>query len=126
MRRLWIALGLLILVFSGSMAHSQYLERITHQMSDHLSAAQDYATENQWEDAMARTSEAHQIWQENDIYLHVSLRHSDTDEITESFQGMEELLSCQDLSQYSAANARLLTQIYLLWEGERLSWKNIF
>lgn len=125
MKRLWISLGVLVLLFAISLGHSAYLKATVTQMTDRLEAAQELAQNEEWEGATTLTQEAHQLWIEQDNYLHAFLRHSDTDEITESYQGMEELLACQDFSQYAAANARLLSQLYLLWEAEALSVKNV-
>ena len=53
------------------------------------------------------------------------LRHSDTDQIYTGFQEVLEFLTCQEAGEYSAANARLMTQISLLYEAEQFTLKNV-
>ena len=53
------------------------------------------------------------------------LRHADTDEVSSSFQEVGEFITCREDGEYSAANARLIAQIRLLYEAEQLSLKNI-
>lgn len=38
---------------------------------------------------------------------------------------MLEFLTCQEAGEYSAANARLMTQISLLYEAEQFTLKNV-
>ena len=64
-------------------------------------------------------------WQSRDSYLHILLRHSDTDQIYTGFQEVLEFLTCQEAGEYSAANARLMTQISLLYEAEQFTLKNV-
>ena len=61
-----------------------------------------------------------------DGYLHVTLRHSDTDLIHVGFQEVLEFIECQEGGEYSAANARLAAQIQLIYESEQLTLKNVF
>ena len=60
------------------------------------------------------------------MYLHVLLRHADTDQIYAGFQETLALLESQEYGEYAAANARLVTQIELLSEAEQLTLKNVF
>ena len=126
MKRLWVSLGLLVLLFGLSLAHSMYLEQMGREMSTLLEGAEQAVQEEEWARAILLTQQAQGIWERQDTYLHISLHHSDTDEITESFRSVLELLDCQEQAQYQATNARLLSQIYLLWEAEQLSLKNVF
>ena len=45
-------------------------------------------------------------WQDSHFYLHVVMRHSDTDQILRTFQSVLQYLELQELDQYAAANAR--------------------
>ena len=78
-----------------------------------------------WEEAHVLTEQALTQWQSRDSYLHILLRHSDTDQIYTGFQEVLEFLTCQEAGEYSAANARLMTQISLLYEAEQFTLKNV-
>ena len=73
------------------------------------------------------TDAALERWEEEETYLHMVLQHADTDEILLEFCEVRQLLSHrEDGGEYSAANERLITQIWLLSEMEQFSLKNLF
>ena len=126
MKRLWIALALLAALLCGTLLHTWSLRGFTQGLSDALDEAQTLARANRWEEASSLTEEALQTWRERDVYLHVLLRHADTDQIYAGFQETLALLESQEYGEYAAANARLVTQIELLSEAEQLTLKNVF
>ena len=75
--------------------------------------------------AQAATEAAFQRWNNHEMYLHILLRHSDTDLIYAGFQEALEYLDCREGGEYSAANARLMLRLGLLSEAERLTLKNV-
>ncbi|WP_294552206.1 DUF4363 family protein [uncultured Pseudoflavonifractor sp.] len=125
MKRLWIACGILAAIFAATLYNASYLNRFTASLSDRLTQAEAWAEAGNWAEAARLTEDAFQAWESHNLYLHVLLRHSDTDDINSSFQEVGEFISCQESGEYSAANARLITQIRLLYEAEQLSLKNI-
>ena len=125
MKRLWIALALLAALLCGTLLHTWSLRGFTQGLSDALDEAQTLARADRWEDARSLTEEALQTWRERDVYLHVLLRHADTDQIYAGFQEAMEYLDCREGGEYSAANARLLLRLELLSEAERLTLKNV-
>ena len=90
-----------------------------------LEQAEARAETGDWEEARVLTEQALTQWQSRDSYLHILLRHSDTDQIYTGFQEVLEFLTCQEAGEYSAANARLMTQISLLYEAEQFTLKNV-
>ena len=66
------------------------------------------------------------MWDAHDFYLHVSMRHTDTDNILLSLQAVEEAIALEEADQYRTSNAQLITQIQLLAEMEAPSLQNIF
>ena len=125
MRRLWIALALLAAVFCGTLFNSWYLADLTGALSRTLAQAEARAEGGAWEEAEALTRQAYEAWSDWDVYLHVLLRHGDTDQVYTGFREVLEFLTCQEGGEYSAANARLIAQIELLSEAEQLTLKNI-
>jgi len=125
MRRLCIALALLLLVLAGSAWSTHRLGIISGQMTSLLSQAEVLGEGGSWEEALSLTEQAEIIWENHEFFLHVILRHSDTDDITHSFREVKEFLHCREGGEYSAANAILMGRIYLLYEQERCTLKNL-
>ncbi|WP_297214062.1 DUF4363 family protein [uncultured Flavonifractor sp.] len=126
MKRLWIALALLGAIFAGTLLHIRSLHGFTDRLSTLLGQAEELAEAERWEQAAALTVQARDIWTGRDVYLHVLLRHGDTDSIYTAFRETLALLESREYGEYAAANARLTTQIQLLYEAEQLTLKNIF
>ena len=126
MKRFWIALLLLGAIFTGTLFHIRSLHGFTDTLSALLEQADELAAAEQWDQARDLTVQAKDTWGDRDVYLHVLLRHADTDSIYAGFQETLALLDSQEDGEYAAANARLVTQIQLLYEAEQLTLKNIF
>ena len=125
MRRLWIAALLLAAMFSCALFNSLYLRGLATQISGLLVRAEAAAEAGRWAQAGAPTQDAAAQWEGLGVYLHVSLRHTDTDQIRTGFQEVDEYLGAQEMGEYSAANAQLTTQLKLLWEAEQFNLENI-
>lgn len=125
MRRLLIAVTLLVLVLCGAWGSTNHLGELTGQMSSLLTQAENLGENGDWESALSLTRQAETFWKDHAFYFHILLRHSDTDNITQSFREVKEFLRCQESGEYSAANAILIGRIDLLYEQERCTLKNL-
>ena len=121
MKRLWISVGLLLLLLGGSLLNAWYAERLTDGMEERLRLSQALARQDRWEEALSVTREVYDQWQSLHFYLHSTMRHSDTDQILRGFRTVLEYLRLEEPDQYNAANADLLTQLELLAEMEQPS-----
>ena len=126
MRRLWISVAVLALLFCLTMLNSRYLDSYTKELTTLLRQAELCAADGDWDAAADKTEAALDSWKNQETYLHMVLQHRDTDEVLLAFQEVQQLISHQeDGGEYSASNARLITQIELLHEMEQLNWKNL-
>lgn len=125
MKRLWIACGILAAVFAATLCNAHYLNGFTSGLTDLLTQAEAKAEAGAWGEAEALTRQAREDWESHNSYLHIMLRHADTDAVHTGFREVQEFISCQEGGEYSAANARLMAQIGLLYEAEQLTFKNI-
>lgn len=125
MKRIWIAAALLLALLAGTLSHSFYIAAFTRDLTALLEAAEAKAEEEQWASAEELTQVARHKWDEQGAYLHILLRHSETDEVYTGFREVAEFIQCQEGGEYSAANARLIAQLELLAEAEQLNLKNI-
>jgi hypothetical protein len=125
MKRLWIALAILIFLFGTTLLNVFYLSRLTEELAGLLIEAERQAEDGQWERAEELTKQAQSRWDAQTGYLYVVLRHSDTDQVHIGFREVLEFIYCQEGGEYSAANAKLVAQIELLHEMETLTLQNL-
>jgi len=125
MKRLWIAVAILLAMLGGTLGNSYCLNNIIDSYTQQLSEAHRLAEADNWESASELTKQVTERWHKHDFYFHVMLPHRDIDEIHLTFQEVEEYLKLEESDQYNAANAKLIAQLGLLAEMEQLNLKNI-
>lgn len=126
MGRLWISAALLTALLGLTMYNTHYLGTYTDELITLLHQAELCTADGDWDAAADKTEAALDRWNSRETYLHMVLQHRNTDEVLLSFQEVQRLIAGQeDGAEYSAANARLITQIGLLHEMEQLNWKNL-
>ena len=120
MKRLYVSLGLIALLAVLCGVHTFYLGRLTEGLTELLTQAQEQVEHEDWEGAFRLTRQAKEQWVDNEGYLHITLRHADTDAILVSFDEALAFLqgSEHQPAEYAAVNARLITQLALLLEAE--------
>ena len=127
MKRFYISVGLIVLMAGLSSLHVWHLNGLTEQLTALLTQAQEQVAQENWEEAAHLTHQARDRWMDHDRYLHITLRHADTDAIQIS---MDEALAFleggeKQPAEYAAVNARLLTQLGLLVEAELPTLTNV-
>lgn len=125
MKRLWIASGLLIVLLAASLVNSWYAGNFTSGLSRRLEQAQALTKQDEWDQAEQITRQVFQDWERGHFYLHVFMRHSDTDQILRAFHSVLQYLELEEMDQYAAANADLVTQLELLSEMEQPTLVNV-
>lgn len=125
MKRLWIALGLLGLLLAATLYNAQYLDRLTGQLCVQLLQAEQLAAREDWGQSEALIRAAQGAWDAREFYLHVTLRHGDTDQIKTGFDETLRLLRSREGGEYAAASARLVRQLQLISEAEQLTLENL-
>lgn len=126
MKRLWITAGILILLCAAALVNVAFLNGMTEEITASLLQAQELAEGGDWEEAASLTIQADQQFRGQTFYLHITLRHSDIDEVEIAFQEVEQLLAHRErLGEYAAANARLVARLELLAESEHVTLRNI-
>ena len=125
MRRLWLSLALLTIIFAITVGNSLYLKHLTGSIAQLLEEAQLQAHQEHWDAADSLTHEALQHWQDRELYLYTTLRHADTDEVYTSFREVEGFLHTRELQEYAASNARLIARLELVASMEQFSLQNL-
>lgn len=125
MKRLWTAAALLVVLLAATLTNAWYSLSLTQRLSEPLKQAHQLAWQQQWEQARDLTRQAYDSWNAHHTYLHCVLRHSDTDQILRSFRSVMQYLELEEMDQYAAANADLISQLELLSEMEQASLVNV-
>lgn len=125
MKRVWIAIALLLVILAGTLYHDFYVNQLIGEITGLLEQAEVQAEQGEWASAEESAQLATHRWEERDAYLHVMLPHEQTNQIHTGFRQVAEFIQCREAAEYFAANACLITNLELLAEAEQLSLKNI-
>lgn len=125
MKRLYIALVILAVVFSATLYNAYFLNQLTSDITALLDRAESRAKAEDWQSAAKLTEQANDLWEDHTLYLHIFLRHSNIDDVETSLCEVWEYLRAEDRSNYAASNARLIAVISMIYEAEQFSIKNI-
>lgn len=125
MKRVWIAVAILLAMLAGTLIHSFYIGSFVKDLSLLLEEAEARAEADNWQAAADLTQTARDKWEEHQLYLHITLRHDENDTIYTGIREVQEFIQCQEGGEYSAANARLVANLELMAEAEQLTLKNI-
>lgn len=125
MKRLAASCTVLLLLLALSLTTGWYVDRICDGYIQQLKTAQQLAAQDNWTQARTITQHVYQDWNDRAFLLHALLRHNDTDQILLSFRSIQEYLLLEEMDEYSAANAQLVTQLELLAEMEQPTLTNV-
>lgn len=127
MKRIGIALALILLMAGLFLFHIQCLGHLTNNLADLLTQAEQQVSRDDWPAAESLTRQALDLWESNDFYLHSTMRHTDIDAILVHFHQVLAYLEGGEHqpAEYAAANAQLIREIELLWEAELPTLQNI-
>ena len=126
MRRLWGTVGTMALLLALALGNAAALGHFTQTLSDTLREAEGRVEAGDWTGAQALTEEAKAAWDRRDLWLHITLRHTDTDEIQIGLEQVLSLIGCRDRAEYASASAQLLQRLSLMAAGEQLTLANLF
>lgn len=125
MKRIWISITILAVVFGAALANSWYLDSLTEQMAQNLEAAQALAESDDWEGGQRLTQAVMAQWESSANYLYIVVRHSDSDEVAAGFREVLQLLEWKEEAEYTSANARLVEELRLLADMEQFTLRNL-
>lgn len=121
-----ICAGLLLVALLGiTLGHSRYIQASVDDFVSRLTAARELADRGAWDAADRLTRQVWRDWQRRDAVFHALLRHSEIDQIHVTMYEVLEALSLSDPALYNPANTRLIAQLSLLAQMERLTLQNV-
>jgi len=125
LRPLWVSCIILVGLFFVLQWNVQYLEAFVNPLHDKLLEAEACVEEDDWETAMQLTKEVHETWKGKQFYLHVTLRHSDIDQVTVLLEQAMAYIEHKKIGEYAAVNKAIIGQMELLIEMESLTLRNV-
>ena len=126
MKRLWISVGLLLLLGGLAGLHVARLTALTEELTGLLNQVNQALEQEDWDRAAQTAADMDTCWERQAFYLHTTLHHEDIDAIRASIKEMRAYLASRDdAAECLAVNARLINQLELLVEAELPSLKNI-
>lgn len=125
MKPFWISSMILAAMFVLLLLNAQHLQVMIEPLQEELTQAGEHAKTGDWDTALQMTREVHDTWNSKKMYLHITLPHSNIDQIFMLLEEATSYLEHKKIGEYSAANQRLISQLDLLYEMETLTLTNI-
>lgn len=126
MKRLCVALSIILLLAGLATLHVARLDRLTGELIGQLEAVDTSLDREDWSGAGETAQAIMTQWEEQAFYLHTTLRHTEIDAIRSSLREILAYLdSRDDAAECQAVTAKLINQLELLVEAELPSIKNL-
>ena len=122
---LYLPLLALAVVLAFSLWAGNYVEQRTLMWRGMLSAADDTAQLEQWNEARQQLEQTYTNWNSSQTFFHTIMEHSELDEAESLFATTFAACDAQDAPDFHAAVAQLDSQLGLLAETQAISIKNI-
>lgn len=126
MKRVKIAVAILILLPLLIFCVHLYLKQATEKMSDALVEAQTALLEGDKENAALQVAAFQKSWNSNKMVLGTFIRHAELDIINLSSVKLMPYLTNDENAEFFAEAESLKTQLKHLWESEKFNIDNIF
>ena len=118
---LLVLAGLLLL----SLWNSRHMTETTRALRDQVLLADRLASEGDWPGAAAALAEGYRDWSGHQTYLHIVLEHDAVDGAEAMYRRAAAFAATEEITEFRAEAADLLSQLRLLAEMERCSIKNV-
>lgn len=125
MKPFWISSVVLVATAVILLLNTQHLQGFVEPLQKQLHQAEGFAQAAEWGAAKQLTLEVHDTLEEKKLYLHITLPHTELDQLylllTEALAYLEQ----EKIGEYQAANQILIHRLTLLYEMESLTLKNL-
>lgn len=126
MKRLWIAVALLVAVTVISIWDICYLTRTIHSMTNLLDSSISAAREENWKQSRESLLEARQIYDRSEGLLSVTINEKQLDEVCLNFARAQEGGQTNDHAGYLMELSGLRESIEDLLRSEEITLGNLF
>lgn len=122
MKRIWIAVGILL----GMLAVTVFLMRWTERQLEGVADTLQQAAETRdWDRSRALTQTAREDWQKNRNLLAALVDHGELEKIDDGFAQLEVYGRCGEQPDHGAICAQLVQAVRGLFESHQLTWWNL-
>lgn len=90
-----------------------------------VSEAQDCAAREDWDGAARLVEETRRAWDGRQVYFHIVTAHDELEAVDALLAEAKAFAGERDAAEFRACTARLITQLRVVAEMQRLSLKNI-
>ena len=125
MRRLWIALAILLAIAGLGRWTGLVTDRVCLQSAALLEQGEQAALGGDLDGARALTKQTDDLWHSKLSLLHVLLRHDSLDGVTDEMDQALLLLDMGLAQDYAASSRRVIAALEELMDGEMLTIGNV-
>lgn len=125
MKREWIALSLLMLLFLGAAWHLAAADSLMEAVEHSIHRAELAARQGDYDAALLALENGREVWNRHRTYTDIFFRHPDLDTLQDAFASLEQLLRQEDPA-WPAALALLRYHLEALNRMEHISMGTVF
>lgn len=122
MKRIWIGVGVLLILLVVGILVMQITNRQLGKLSENLLLASETL---RWEEAISLAKDAKQDWEKKWSLLAALADHTDIDTVDQIFAQLEVYQHRKEETAHAAACAQLAEALDDLKENHRLAWWNL-
>ncbi len=126
MKALRIPCLLLSVIFLMILLNSLVIGRKCQGWIEEVYAVDSLAAQEDWTEAEKKLSALYQEWQDDQLYLRITIHRETLDSAEEQFRCSATQLSQRDISQLRTTLTSLAAQLHLLAQTEQIHLRNIF
>ena len=125
MRRLWIALALLLIC--GALSTMEYvtIQRNCDFLTTSLSTAESYISNREYKKAVSFIEKTQQEWENSERKLKIYLLHNEAETITENLSEIKEYAQEKKTSEYMEVSQKIKRQLLRIKQSELPDLENI-
>lgn len=125
MKRLKVAIVLMIFIPALIFTCHFYLKHTTGEMSEELVHTQSLLQNGKKEEAAKQLAAFHNQWEKNKSIMSMFIRHSELDTVNLSAAKLKPYLEEDETGDFLAESNSLIYQLHHLWETEKFSLDNV-
>ena len=125
MKRVWISVGLIILMIAGCFASQNYLNQVTKQLADVIYQADQLAQEDNMSASAELVYSSYRKWKEKESILGAIIRHQEMDQIESLYLRALQNANNQDKNEYLVQSKELQGLLLHLPDMELPKIKNL-
>jgi hypothetical protein len=125
MKKLKLAISILILIPILIFSSHYYLRHATTSMSQILSKSETLVEQGKKKEAAKQVASFQSEWNKNKAIMSVFIRHDELDTVNLSAAKLEPYLDDNSTSDFCAESETLKFQLHHIWETEKFSIDNV-